>query len=534
MFEYDNPQSKRDDEGDKQAKLNVIRLDLQHHELFLTLTPDFDHGPPIKRSGKGTPYMYHVGWNPADDKNMVTTNAFGQRLGSRLIREELRVDALVEALHELKSTGITDADRIVLRETVEELIPDNWCDAEATEREVKNRPDAPADDTPAMQFMRKVVQQAGQGQKRRQLKAHAEEFLNTHPEYAIVVQVGNGDLTMNYWNVCYINEGDTAQPRLLHLDGEPVSDRTYSCLIKWKPTGLQPRPMLSIEDVRFQPYPGQDRHKTVWVKYPPEDAWVPCGNRIEFAASNQQIIRDGQVVDLGTIVDQFSDLRHLIRMPNLNPAKQLFDGEQPNATTKSCRPRTYYGQEQFGDVWLGEELFLRDIKARRLALSGPVPLDFPDGADERKLRGALGERLSRDLSMEMRYQEAEGASQLKGGEWRFERVDPQAQRLDIFFRRNKYPWNIFGLTRDRTMAVCLACTASHARGIGWMLEEAARSLIEDYNVYNALLIDEGQDVFQSVWPQGYTRGAIWTKPEEPVGRSRKQLRSTFIIAKQRG
>lgn len=540
MFEHDNLEYKPD-RAERVATLNVIRLDLRHHQVFLSLTPGFENGPPIQRSGTGSPYMYHVGSNPADDENTTTTNAFGLRLGSWLVRESLRVEALVDAIYELARLDITDADRIVLRETVEELLPDDANNAEAVwvnaKQIIESTGEERGDLIGAISFAEMVLQRRVSGTKRPELKAHAEEFLKMHPGWVIIAQQGNGDLTMNYWNVCFVNDGK--ESKLLYLNGEPVSDRTYSCLIKWKKTDLQPAG-LSIEEVRFQPYPGRNPHRMVWVRNVAPGvrgkwSWVPCGDRIEFAASNQQIIHDGQVVELGGIIDQFSDLRHVLRMPNLNPTEQLVDGEPRNEATKSYRPRSYYGQRQYGEVWLGEELFLRDTNARRLALSGSVVLDFPPGADAARLRGALKEPWRKQLANEMQYKEIDRSRRpSSSGEWRFEWNDPQTQRIDVYFRRNIYPWTIVGLTKDQRTVVCLACTANHPRGIGWTIEEAAKYLVDQYRVHNALLIDEGMDVFQSVWPDGYSNPDNPVQPKEPVGRKRSQMRSTLVFAKLNG
>jgi hypothetical protein len=532
--------------------LSVIRCSLTEEELFLSVAPGFESGPPIMRSGTGSPYMYHVGGPPGE----ITTNAFGLRLGSWLIRESLRKEAIVEALVELERTDVSAEDRTVLQETVEELLsdqpqkghPQGSTDGSARSmladisRDATRlitavfRLDPSKEDYKqkltgyqarldrAMPFAEQIAQSATQSSWRSQLLAHAEHFLKNCPDHSIVAQQGNGDMSMNYWNVGFINDGkyNGGKPKLLFLNGEPVQDRVYTCLIKWKRTDLQPRPQLSIENVRFQPYPGPDDHRMVWIHY--DSRWVPCGDRIEFAVSNRQVIRDGRLVPIDEISERFSDLRHLIAMPNLNPQNELFAGEPPNPGG-SHRPRTYFGQPQYSDVWLGENVFLRDVNMRHLALNRSVELEFPPGADSARLRGAL---------QQTHYLETtNGAPPSKPGEWRFVQIDPLTQRLDIYFRPNIYGWSMIGLTKDRSQILCLACTADHRTRQGYTLTQAAEILLEN-GAHDALLIDEGQDVFQSVWWQGYGDPEHPLDPDERVLRSRKQLRSTFIIAKQRG
>jgi len=85
------------------------------------------------------------------------------------------------------------------------------------------------------------------------IRTHDAVFLEKYPGYEIIGQQGCGDLTMNLWNVAYINN-DLGQspPELVCLQQEPIENRTYSCLVKWKASecGIV---RLTIEEVRFRP-----------------------------------------------------------------------------------------------------------------------------------------------------------------------------------------------------------------------------------------------------------------------------------------
>ncbi len=86
-------------------------------------------------------------------------------------------------------------------------------------------------------------------------------------------------------------------------------------------------------------------------------------DEIEFAAFGQQVIRNGEITDLGTIAQQFSDVRHLFKLPNLGDVSQI---------------KKEVGKVVGGALWFGENQLIRiqDWDRRRGALSRPVELDW--------------------------------------------------------------------------------------------------------------------------------------------------------------
>lgn len=312
-------------------------------DIFLTYTWERREGPDIRRTGKEPPYMDLIGGRPGQ----TTTHPFGLRLGTWLIQEDMRKSELEDAQKELekaRASHVPQEDIEVLQRTVDELAS---------------------------------------------IRAHDEVFKYFYPGYEITGQQGCGDLTMNAWNVAYVNSELGENPlALVCLPQEPLEYRTYSCLVKWKaPKGGIGR--VTIEEAQFHRR-GQIRepNEMVWVHF--GDRWLPRGDLIEFAVSNQQIIRGGELVPVVTTCHQLGDLRHLVQMPNLNPDGPLYPSEPPSLGGR-YRPREYFGQDQFGDIWFGEAAFLQDETQNllRVALSGPVFLDFPPGANEQRLRGAM-------------------------------------------------------------------------------------------------------------------------------------------------
>ncbi len=450
--------------------LSIVEFNLDDGEdIFLTYTWERAEGPGIKRTGEDSPYMVLIGGEPGQ----VTTHPFGLRLGTWLIQEEMRKDEREEAEKELRKAQGNNApaeDIWVLRRTIDELNSES-------------------------------------------IRAHDQVFGGFYP-YEVIGQQGCGDVTMNTWSVGFINsELAENPPALVCLPQEPLDDRSYSCLVKWKASECGVG-RCTIEEVQFRLRGGViEPNQMARVRF--GEKWLPRGDSIEFAVSNQQVIRDGKIVAAVSSCHQFGDLRHLIQMPNLNPPGQLYPGE-PAAADGRYRPRKYFGEARYGDIWLGEKAFLDD-EARNLlraALAGPIRLEFPAGADRDRLRGALQTAGYHEVLSPL--------APVSPGGWRFVPRGPTVAQIEICFKRNAYGWTMIGLTPDNRRILCLACTGMPGR-TGYTLERAAETLLRA-GAWNALLIDEGADVFQRVrWNDGTLT--------DMVPRFRNRLRATFVFAR---
>jgi hypothetical protein len=294
--------------------------------------------------------------------------------------------------------------------------------------------------------------------------------------------------------------------------------RNYSCLVKWKPSdsGIT---RLTIEEVKFLPETAlsspKEWNEMVSVKF--EGQELPRGDAIDFAVSNQQVIRNGEIVPVVHYCDQFGDIRHLILMPNLNPPEELYPGEPTKGG--AYRPRWFFGQDQYGDIWLGEQEFIDD-KGRNLlraALNGPVLLPNSSGASPEQIRGAMRLKGYREVPSPLKP--------LEPGEWRLVKLTPQQTLINIYFKRSSYAWNILGLSKDNRRIYSLVCKGRPGE-TGYIIEDAAK-LLKDVGAWNALLIDEGGDTFQKVIGDD-------GKLHDKVLRERQRLRAFFIFAKRRG
>jgi hypothetical protein len=437
--------------------LSVVSYDLAAgEEPFLSYTWSRSEGPPLMRTGAGAPSMEMIDGNPED----VITHPVAMRRGSWLVHDHLRDAERAEVEKALKKTPAKSNDAKTLKRIDKELA---------------------------------------------NIESHQSVFNSRMPRHEIVGMQGCGDLTMNAWNVAYASGALTPdnKPTIVALRNEEVHRRRYAVLVKWKREGRQ-RPRVSIEEVRFSKN-ADDPNNMVWVHF--RDVWLPRASSIEFAVSNQQVIRNGEVLSAATTCYQFGDLRHLIQMPNLNPDAFLYPGD-------SGRPRHIFKADQDGDIWLGEEFLLNGrINVQRAALSGAITMEVPDCPDD-LLRGAL---------LRARYEEVESSTvPLTVGQWRFTDIMDKKNWIEIYFRRNTYSWSMLGLTQDRKKLLSLACRAEMPGQDGMTLEQAAAEL-RRAGVWNALLIDEGLDVFHEILEDDQWRDLV------PLRRNR--LRSVFIFAR---
>jgi hypothetical protein len=323
-------------------------------------------------------------------------------------------------------------------------------------------------------------------------KSHVGEFQRAYPDCEILTLAGFGDLTMNLWHVGFVHNCITKSPCLLHLRDEPMGSRIYTCLVKWK------NKTYSINPVRFNPFIYNENKKDPRVVIIDDK---PVAHKIEFAIFGQQVVRDGTVIDARQMVHQFSDIRHLLAVVNLNPS--------------NGRPRIFFGAQRYDDVWFGEAQLLDDRNLRRAALSGPIEIN--------RLYKGLGcpKEILENFLLEYGCNQTETPYKiLQPGEWRWILEDDNL--VEIYFRRSVYPCTMLGVTADGNL-LSLAWTGKYNVDGGWTIEQAAKSIAKQ-GAKDAILCDEGQDVMQ-----------LGLKLNEgfDIPNKRKQVRATLIFAKDK-
>ena len=107
--------------------------------------------------------------------------------------------------------------------------------------------------------------------------------------------------------------------------------------------------------------------------------------------------------------------------------------------------------------------------------------------------------------------------------------------VEVYFRRSRYGWSLIGLPESSDRIFCLACEGDPAARRGHVLESAV-SRLKAVGASDALLIDEGADVFQLVL-LGSDRSKAKMATDGPgldvmVPLKRTRLRATFIFARE--
>ncbi len=252
-------------------------------------------------------------------------------------------------------------------------------------------------------------------------------------------------------------------------------------------------------------------------------------DRVEFAVYGQQVIRGGELVPLGQNVLEFGDLRHVFLMPNLNPEKKL------NYPGDSGRPRFIYGREQYDPVWFGEAQLLNDRNLRRAALDGPIELSrlyLGMGVSMAHVRavkeGDYAVATSEYAASDRYHEETTHVRPLEPGEWRF--VPEDSSLVEIYLKPNTFAFTMIGLD-GLGRILCLACNGNPGQlGLlpyGRTLETAARRLL-NLGAQDAILVDEGGDVFQKIERPGKAGGLL-----EALPLRRQQVRAMLIFARKK-
>jgi hypothetical protein len=217
------------------------------------------------------------------------------------------------------------------------------------------------------------------------------------------------------------------------------------------------------------------------------------GDKIDFAVYGQQIVRKGEALGLENTIHQFSDLRHIFQLPNLNPDDRSVENLPQLRQRLPHRPRSIFNRSQYDDVWLGEHALLGARNLQRAALFGPVLLSLDElGATAEHIHAALYDAGPQSPK---HYKEViEAITALKPGEYRVVR---EGRRLwyDIYFRRNVYPYSVLAITKSGKL-LSFAWRGDYSDPRGFTVQDVVEFLTRRLSVEDALLIDEGGDVFQ--------------------------------------
>jgi hypothetical protein len=399
--------------------LGFLQLDTSREEVFLSVTPGFEHGPGIQRDGITSPRM--------TDPHSVPKIRNSFQLGQ------------IE-----KPEPTTDA----------------------------------------------YVQRAGTWT----IYHHIKQFMKERgAEWTVVAVQSNGDLTMNPWHVAYIGAPDTThQTRglcalLTDRDPqEPVASRIYRSLVKWRDDAATAR-KRSFEclNLRIEAAPQGRALKIndpdIAARYSQHFKHLKDYNAttgdiaplVAFTLSGKPIVEDGVELSLANAIDRFEDIRHVFNLPTV-PAKGFLRGQQVDKLN------------------FGEYQLFANLNERRAALFSPVLIDLDiDG------------RVSVDWddvasTLRRRHFKESSESPTRRGQFRRYRDQADRDKVEIFFPYNVYPFGVLGIQEpqgdERGGLVCLSSGGLSGR-VGNTLEGTARIMFDFFGCSDAMVLDEGYDVF---------------------------------------
>ncbi|NCR53682.1 MAG: hypothetical protein GPJ10_09730 [Microcystis aeruginosa L211-07] len=325
---------------------------------------------------------------------------------------------------------------------------------------------------------------------------HLKEFCDQRgQDWLIIGAQGCGDLTMNPWHLAYLGPNyyiKSLQNQLcgMFLPGdpqEPIDRRIYRCLVKWcddMATHLGHR--YEFLDLRFMAGGAniiQMNDPRVARKYdaflrtlPGYDANLQnIAPFLEFALAGKTIIQQGDVVPLFTAIDRFQDVRHVFCLPYGIPCAGSFMGRA------------------IGKINLGEYQLYGDLNARRAALNGPIIVETQLISPGGFLKISLGSPAVANELMRNNFRPV-GVSPRRAGEYF---PYPGGDTVEIYFPKNIYPFGILGMSGQRI--ICFASSGLGAR-IGNTLEGITLIMSDGFSAEEAMVLDEGFDVFQMINP----------------------------------
>jgi len=268
-----------------------------------------------------------------------------------------------------------------------------------------------------------------------------------------------------------------------------ITTRVYPSLVKDNDS------RVTLEEVRYQQAFGDRREQ---LPFSPIINSKDVSDDVQLIISGKHIVQDNQLLPAYRFVERFQDVRHIFKTPlvDIQPIQRF------GTTIK--------------DLWFGEYVLYSEINNRRAALAGPI--DVPLMAVNPGLSIAVPiawSELRRALSSYPNYYREVNRAPESVGEWR--EHPEKADIIEIFFKRNVYSFSSIGLkVKDETNKD--AIIVGHVSGgfsgrVGTSVEAVAENMIGHGYCSDAMIMDEGFDVFQLINSESENGGYQFTNEE---------------------
>jgi hypothetical protein len=155
---------------------------------------------------------------------------------------------------------------------------------------------------------------------------------------------------------------------------------------------------------------------------------------------------------------------------------------------------------------LGEYQLYGDLNARRAALNGPIIVETQLISPGGFLEISLGSPAVANELTQNNFRRV-GVSPRRAGEYF---PYPGGDTVEIYFPKNIYPFGILGMSGQRI--ICFASSGLGAR-IGNTLEGITLIMSDGFSAEEAMVLDEGFDVFQMINPMRDDHTFTYTNEE---------------------
>ncbi|MBI1869940.1 MAG: phosphodiester glycosidase family protein, partial [Chlamydiae bacterium] len=294
------------------------------------------------------------------------------------------------------------------------------------------------------------------GEVRKDMTHLTHEFERAYPEYEVLACLPNGNLGYNDWFVGIVNG------KVYRGAFEPIESRVYDMLV------IKKDGQTAVMSLTFRNVEGRlcvfEANRNVT-------------DEIQSATYGQRIVKDGQV-NVEGILDQFEDLRHLLRLPFFKLDPKKFPG----------------GMLTFGFGDGHGELYQNNKEKAKEAFRGqPVTLDLTPLTDV-------------DISSEERdriftqwgYRRVNSAEDLQLGEYA---IDEQSHTIRIKFLMGVHPHSVIGRTKEGKIFTAAVHGETHYTGT--TISDLAQELIQR-GAQDAFLWANGKDAVVQQIQEGKT------------------------------
>jgi hypothetical protein len=120
-----------------------------------------------------------------------------------------------------------------------------------------------------------------------------------------LIVIGSRNVGNNHGFIAWQNR---ESPRLFHVSGDPLNYPSYSCLVR------DQHGHLSIRPLRF----AEDRVLEASIDITDEIAWCVYAN---------WVLREGRIVNIESIIDEFYDIRHVLAFDREHPLGRQIESE---------------------------------------------------------------------------------------------------------------------------------------------------------------------------------------------------------------